>query len=77
MEARIIRNGCECEKSNPVQMSDVYKTIRCDNCFQIISYEKPPKGKRKREKKVTQTKEGQEVVTVNEGGKNDQILINI
>lgn len=40
---RIEINRCECEKPVPVQMTDAFKTIRCDNCFEIISYEKPQK----------------------------------
>lgn len=47
---RIQTNRCTCGYAIERELNDEYKSIICDECFEIISYEKPEK-KIVREKK--------------------------
>lgn len=38
---RIEVNRCECDNRIPVQKNDSFKSIVCENCMEVISYEKP------------------------------------
>lgn len=71
---RIETNRCDCNNRQPKQIDDKYNSMVCENCFEVISYEKPEK-KSKNKKSKPKIKYG--VVVVSEGGKHDQILMQI
>lgn len=53
---RIEVNRCDCSNRIPIQKDDIFKSIICDNCMEVISYEKSSghiiKEKQPRVKKV-------------------------
>lgn len=50
-------NRCDCGERKLRQLDDLYKTIICSNCEEVISYELPDNSKPKREKSTIDKKD--------------------
>lgn len=71
------RNGCKCEKPilKKTLVSNRFITVICDNCLEVISYEKIKLPKKKKSKNVLVKDETLKIVDM--GGKNPQVEMNI
>lgn len=81
MPKRIILNKCKCnlvDQKLKILNNDI-ETEFCENCFEIISYRVNPKIKKKKsiKKKLIKKIHNQNIVTIDNGGKYPQILMEI
>lgn len=73
---RIEVNRCECDKKTPVQKTDIFKSIVCDNCMEVISYEKPVSEKKSpsKQNKVKKVNTNERKANIEDIKQNEEVV---